>query len=152
MPCRSSSSSASERRSGSPPPEQRRVAAEERGHGVDPRPDPDELAGRAELVELLGPVVGHAARQHLRLPERDRQRQRLQRDERLAEGCPTVDAVPAREEAAERRLLHGFHLAAQRSKRRPPQPPQDVGIAPLPLAAAGPELAADELLRALELA
>ena len=58
--------------------------------------------------------------------------------------------MPAGEEAAERSLLHGLDLAAQGRKRRTPQPPQDVGIAPLALAAAGAELATDELLLALE--
>ena len=58
--------------------------------------------------------------------------------------------MPAGEEAAERSLLHRLDLAAQRSERGPAQPPQDVRIAPFALAPARPELAADELLLALE--
>ena len=57
-----------------------------------------------------------------------------------------------RQEAAERRLLGRLDLAPQRGERRAAQPAQHVGVAPLALDAAGPELAADELLRALELA
>ena len=133
-------------------PEQRRVVAEEDRDPIEPRSDPDELARGAELVELLGPIFGHAPRQQLRLPERDGQRERLQRNERFAERRTTVDPVPAREEAAERCLLHRLDLAAKRGERRAPQAAQDLGIAPLPLGAAGPELAADELLVALELA
>src|SRR5204862_341365 len=75
---------------------------------------------------------------------------RLQGDERLAKRRAAVDAVPAREEATERSLLHGLDLPAQGRERRTPEPPQDVGIAPLALAAAGAELATDELLLALE--
>ena len=134
------------------PAEQRRVLAEEDRDAVEPGADPDELAGRAELVELLGPVAGHAARQHLRLPERHRQREPLQRDERLAQRRAPVDAVPARQEAAERRLLDRLDLAPQRGERRAAQPPQHVGVAPLALGAARAQLAADELLLALELA
>ncbi len=134
------------------PPEQRRVVAEEESHAVEPGSDPDELARGAEGIELLGAVLGHAPRQHLRLPERHRERQRLQRDDCLAQRCAAVDAVPARQEAPERRLLDRLHLAAERGERRTPEPTQDVGIAPLALAAARPELAANELLVALELA
>ena len=58
-------------------PEQRGVVAEEDGDAVEAGSGPDELAGSAELVELLGAVAGHPPRQHLCLPETDRQRQRL---------------------------------------------------------------------------
>src|SRR5262249_51252201 len=91
--------------------EKRRVVAEDESHAVEPRSDPDELTGSAELVELLRPVIGHAARQNLSFPEGDRQREPLQRDEGLAERRAAIYAVPAREKAAERRLLHGLHLA-----------------------------------------
>ena len=87
------------------------VLAEEERDAVEPGADPDDLAGRAELVELLRPVARDAARQHLGLPERDRQRERLQRDERLAQRRAAVDPVPARQEAAERRLLDRLDLA-----------------------------------------
>ena len=60
--------------------------------------------------------------------------------------------MPVREEASERRLLGRLDLAAERRERRAPQPAQHVRIAPLALDAAWPELAADELLLALELA
>ena len=135
---------------GGRPPEQHRVVAEEHRDAVEPRTHPHELAGRAQLVELLRPVVGHAPLQHLRLPQRHRQRQRLQRDERLAQRRAPVDPVPARQEAPERGLLGRLDLAAKRGERRAPQPAQHVGVAPLALDAARPQLATDERLVALE--
>ena len=98
----------------------RRVLAEEHGHAVEPGSRPDQLAGRAQLVELLRPVARDAARQHLRLPQRHRQREPLQRDQRLAQRRAPVDPVPVRQEAAERRLLRRLHLAPQRGERRAP--------------------------------
>src|SRR5581483_9768060 len=92
-------------------PEHGRVLAEEDGDAVEAGTDPNELAGCAQLVELFRAVAGDAARQHLRLPERDWQGQALQRDERLAQRRAAVDAVPARQEAAERSLLRRLDLA-----------------------------------------
>ena len=126
------------------------VLAEEQRDAVEPGSDPHDLAGRAELVELFGAIAGDAPRQHLALPERDRQRERLERDQRLAESRPPVDPMPARQEAAHRRLLDGLDLAAERRERRAPEPPEHLRVAPLALAAAGTKLAADELLRTLE--
>ena len=48
--------------------ERRRVLAEVERDAVEPRADPDHLAGGAERVELLGPVAGHAARQDVASP------------------------------------------------------------------------------------
>jgi len=58
--------------------------------------------------------------------------------------------VPPREEAAESRLVGGLDLAPQRREGRAPDPPEDVGVAPLALDAARSELAADELVARLE--
>ena len=58
--------------------------------------------------------------------------------------------MPGREEPAERRLLGRLDLLAQRCERRPPQPPQDIGVAPLAFDAARAQLAADELVGPLE--
>ena len=65
-------------------PEHRRVLSEIDRDAVEPGPDPDDLAGRAELVELGRLIPGNAPRQDIGLPERDRQRKRLQRDQGLA--------------------------------------------------------------------
>src|SRR5206468_460630 len=54
------------------------VLAEVERDPVETRAHPDDLAGGAERVEPGGLVAGHAARQHVGLPERDRKRQRLQ--------------------------------------------------------------------------
>ena len=58
--------------------------------------------------------------------------------------------MPGGEEAPERRLLGGLDLAPQHRERGAPDSAEDVGLAPLALGAAGAELAADELVRALE--
>ena len=126
------------------------ASSRKKRHPVEPGPDPDELARGAELVELLGAVVGHPPGQHLPFPERHRKREPLQRDERLTQRRAAIDAVPAREEAAQRGLLHGLDLAPQGRERGPAQPPKDVRIAPLSLAAARAQLAPHELLLALE--
>src|SRR5204863_8040143 len=118
------------------------VLAEVDRDPVETGADPDDLAGRAELVELPGVVARHAPRQQLRLPEGAGKRQPLQRHERLTKRRAPVDPLPVREEAAEGGLLGGLDLLAQRGERRASQPPQDVGLAPLALGATGPELAA----------
>ena len=127
--------------------ERRRVLAEEERDAVGAGADPGDLAARAQRVEMLGAVAGNAPRQHLRLPERSRQRERLQRHERLAQRRAAVDAVPAGQEPRERGGLDRLDLAPERRERRTAQPPQDVGLAPLALGAAGPKLAAHEQVR-----
>ena len=131
-------------------PEHGRVLPEEDGDAVEAGADPDELPGRAELVELRRRIVGNPPRQHLGLPERDRQGQPLKRDERLAQARAPVDSVPAREEAGEGDLLDGLDLLAKGSERGSTDPPEDVGVAPLALGSARPELAADEPVLALQ--
>src|SRR5437660_1029092 len=123
IPCRSSSSSASVRRSGRP--------AKSRSVG-DHRP----------CVEVM---LAARWREHRRLPERDRQRQALEGDERFAERRAAIDALPRRQEAAERSLLRRLDLSPQRRKRSTAQPAQYVWIAPFAFRAAGAQLAADEL-------
>ena len=95
-------------------------------------------------------VARDATRQELGLPERHRQRQRLERDERLAQRRAPVDALPAGEEAAERSLLGRLDFAPQRGERGPAQAAKNVRVAPFPLRAARAQLAADELVRPLE--
>ncbi len=139
---------------GAPPtaPSTPGVLPEVHGYAIEAGADPDELPRRAQLVELLGAVIGHAPGQQLRLPQRDGQRERLQRHERLTQARAAVDAVPGGEEARERRLLGRLHLLAQRRQRRSPQPAQHLRVAPLALGAAGAQLAAHEQLFRLECA
>ena len=127
------------------------VLAEVERDAVEPGADPHDLAGRAERVELLRPVAGDAPGQQVALPEAERQRQRLQRHERLAQRRAPADALPRGKEARERRRLDRLDLSAKRREGRSPQPAEDVGIAPLALAAPGTELAADEQLLTIEL-
>ena len=127
-----------------------RVLAEIERHPLEPRADPDDLAGRAELVELRGLVAGHAARQDVRFPERRGEREPLERDERLAQRRAAVDALPRGKEACERGLPGRLHLAAKTSEGGPAQAAQDVRVAPLALGSAGPQLAAHEPVRGLE--
>src|SRR5262249_59289701 len=99
-----------------------------------------------QLVELPGSEPRHAAREHLRFPQRHRQRQTLQRDERLAQRCPTVDPVPVWQEAAERGLLRRLDLLPQHGERGATQAAQHIEVAPFPLGSSGTKLAADEQL------
>src|SRR5204862_8308683 len=94
----------------------RRSLAEVERYTVEPGADPHDLAGRTQLVELGRAVARDAPGQHLVLPQRHRQGEALQRDERLPQGGTTVDALPAGEKAAERGLLRRLDLAAQRSQ------------------------------------
>ena len=113
--------------------ERRRVLAEEDRDAVEAGADPDDLAGRAQLVEVRGLVVGDAARQHLRLP------QRHGRDSPCS-GTSASRSVARRSipchagrKRPKRRLLGGLDLFAQRRERRAAQAAQDVGVAPLAL-------------------
>ena len=51
------------------PSEQRRILAVVERDSVEPRPDPDDLARGADLVELCRLVAGHPAGQDLGLPQ-----------------------------------------------------------------------------------
>ena len=144
--------------------DQRDVVAEVERHAARAAPqragaDPHELAARAQLVHPGRRVGADAARQHVALPRLDRQRQALERHERLAQavdaragGGMAVDALPGREEAGERALVGRLDLLAQGGERRAAQAPQHLGVAPLALGAARPQLAAHQLAGALELA
>ena len=129
------------------------------------RPDPDDLAGRTELVEPARRVGADAPRQHGPLPQLHRQREALERNEDLAQAldpgsrrCVTVDALPGRQEDGQRAALGRLYLAAQHGERRAAQATQDLRIAPFALAWAGPriggraQLAADQQSASLELA
>ena len=95
-------------------------------------------------------VVGNASRQNLALPQGNRQRERLQRDERLPQARAPVDPLPAGQELRERSPLGRLDLLAQGCERGAAQSPQDVRIAPLALRAARPKLSAHEPLIALQ--
>ena len=108
-------------------------AAPERTRRRPRRPRRRRTAGRARRR-----VGADAARQHVALPHLGRQRQALERDQRLAQAVDpgarrrvAVDALPARQEARERALVGGLDLLAQRGERGAPQPAQHLGVAPL---------------------
>ena len=63
-----------------------------------------------------------------------------------------VDALPGGQEGREASPVGRLDLLAQRGQRRPPQAPQHLDVAPVALAAPGPQLAAHQRARALELA
>ena len=113
-----------------------------------PLPHPQHLAGRAELVEQAGRVVAHAGGQDLALQHARRQRQALQLGDDLGQAARAAgrpaDAVPAGQEAGQCGGFDRLDLAAQAGQRAPPQHPQDLRVAPLPLGAAGTELAAHD--------
>ena len=61
-----------------------------------------------------------------------------------------VDALPARQERRERALVGGLDLLAQHGEGGAAQAPEHLGVAPLALAAAGPQLPAHEVSASLE--
>ena len=127
------------------------VLAEVDGDAIKAGTDPHDLARRAKLIELSRVEAGYASWEHIRFPQRHRQRESLQWNERLAQRRAAVDPVPVRQETAERDLLRRLDLFAQRGERRAAEPPQHIRVAPFPFRAARPQLAAHELLLTLEL-
>ena len=93
-------------------------------------------------------VVGDARRQHFAFEHRRGNRRALQLfdgvEQRLESAAPRPDAVPRDDEAAERVGVDRFDFLAQPGERPAAQAAQDVGVDPLALGAAGPELALDE--------
>ena len=124
--------------------EHRGILAEEERGPLEPCADPDDLARGAELVELGGAKAGHAAREDVRLPERDGERGPLKGNQGLPQRRPPVDPLPGGKEAAEGALVDGLDLLAERGEAGAAQAPQDVGIAPFAFGAPGAELATDE--------
>ena len=126
--------------------------------------DPHELTRGAQLVDPAHRVGADSPRKHLALPQLRGEREPLQRDQHLAQalepgagGGVTVDPLPRRQEHGERAALGRLDLTPQRRERRAAQPPQHLGVAPLPLAAARermrhrPQLAAHQRACGLEL-
>ena len=93
--------------------ERRRILPEVHRDTIQPGADPHHFPGRAELVELTGVEARDAPREHIRLPERDGERESLQRNEGLTQRGTSVDAVPMRQEAAESGLFRRLDLLAQ---------------------------------------
>ena len=124
-----------------------------------PGADPDQLAAGRQLVEPGRAVGAEAAREHVALPDLGGERDALERHQRLAQavgagagGAVGVDVLPRGQEAGELGRVDRLGLLAQRGDAGAAHPAQDVGVAPLALAAAREQLAANELAGALELA
>ena len=143
------------RRVGGRRPEQGRVLAEVDRHpaaadaaGARARPRRSRPAPPARPARR--PVIGQAARQHLRLPLGRRQRQPLERRERVAQRvgpagrAGPVDALPIGQEAPERARVGRLDLAPQRGEARAAQPPHHLGVAPLAPRPARAQLAAHQ--------
>ena len=139
------------RRCGWYPTERRSVLAEVQRDPIVAGADPDNLAGCRQRVKMLRPEPANASRQHFGLPQRHGQRKSLQRDERFAKRSALADPVPRRRKPSQRLLFDRLDLAPKRRQRCTPQAAQHVGIAPLSLGPAGPQLPADQQLGALEL-
>ena len=99
--------------------------------------DPDDLAGRAQLIHPRGGVGARAPRQDVALPHLGGQGEPLQRDEHLAQAVDpgarrrvAVDPLPGRQEAGQLALLGGLDLLAQDGQRGAAQPPQHLGVTP----------------------
>ena len=122
-----------------------------------PPPDPGDLAHRPELVEQPRLVARDPRRQDVPLEHgrRDRQAGELVDDlgEALERGrrpelrgglAERGDAVPGGQEPAERGRVDRLDLAAQPGQRPPAEEAEDLGVEPLALRAARPELAAED--------
>src|SRR6185312_15960490 len=129
-----------------------RILAEIKSDPLETRTDPHDFARGGELVELRRLEPGHTPREDVGLPERDGKRDSLERDERLPQRRPPVDAVPAGEEASERLVVDRLDLLAQRGEARAAEAAKDIGFAPFALRAARPKLAPHETALALEAA
>ena len=81
-------------------------------------PDPDQIPGRAECVEVGLAVVGHAHGQHVALEYRCRDRRSLQDGQHIDQAIDTSarcsHTLPPRQEAGERVTLDGLDFLAQR--------------------------------------
>ena len=121
-----------------------------------PRPTQATSPIAPELVEQPRLVAGDPRRQDVALEHRGRDRQAGQLVDDLGEALEAAtrgaaarlarrgDAVPRRQEPAERRRVDGLDLAAQPGERPAPEEAEHLRVAPLALDAAGPELAAQE--------
>src|SRR5437868_13061120 len=103
--------------------------------------DPDDFARGAKLVHPGRRVRAHPTGEDVALPHLRRQRERLERDQGLAQavdprsrGGMAVDVLPRREEASECTVVDRFDLPAQRLQRRPAYAAQNLRITPLALA------------------
>ena len=110
--------------------------------------EPNEVTGGAQRIEVRGAVVRHAGGEDVCLQDRRRHRGPRQDREHLHQpvGAAAVqtDALPGRQEAAERGAVDRLDLGPQHGERAPPQLAQDLRVAPLPLCTARTELPADE--------
>ncbi len=122
------------------------VALAERFHA-----DPRDLARGRERVEVPGAIALDARRQDLGLEQRGGERRPLQAlddvEQRVETDSPPHDALPRGDEPAEHGGLDGLHLLAQAGERAAAQGAQHVGIAPLAMGSARPELAFEQLAR-----
>ena len=112
-----------------------------------------------ELVEPGRAVGAEAARQDVALPDLGRERDALERHQRLAQAVGAgarravrVDVLPLRQKAGQLDLIDRLGLLAQVGQARPAKPAQDLGVAPLASVPAGQQLAANQRTLALELA
>src|SRR5262249_39525353 len=105
--------------------------------------DPDQLPGGAELVEPGPAVRAEPPRPHVALPALRGPSDPLQRGQRLAQpvgpgagGTMGIDVLPARQEPGQLALIDRLRLVAKDREACAADPAQDLGVAPLALAAA----------------
>ena len=111
-------------------------------------PHPDDVARRAQGVEVDRPVALDTEREHVGVERAGRDRCALQQtdgvDHPVQPAATRPDALPGRQEAGEGGLVDRLDLLAEGGQRTPPQLAEDLDVAPLALDAAGPELAVHE--------
>ena len=119
--------------------------------------DPGDLPERTELIEKPRLVARHPHREDIALEDRRRDRnpgqliddlgEPLERGlspERWAIRAGWGHPLPVGQEPGERGRVDRLDLVAKSSERPTTKRPQDVGIAPFPLDAVGPELATEQ--------
>ena len=113
--------------------------------------DPDHFARRHQRVEHRGLVVRDARRQDLALEHRCRERRALQLldgvEQRLEPAPRRADAVPRHRKRPSASASTGSISCRSLRERAAAQAAQDVGVDPLALGAARPELAFDQPAR-----
>ena len=117
---------------------------------------PEHLARRAQGVEVLGPVARDPRLEHVPLDDGGGQGGPLELLDHVEErvGAPPRDRggvvsagrhpLPVDDEPRERFRLGGLDLLAQSRERAATEGGKDIGRAPLPRRAAGPELALED--------
>ena len=112
---------------------------------VGPRSDPPHIAGSHDAVEIGRVVTPYAGRKNFSLPFGERQRNALQClncvEQCINSAAATANALPARQERAQRPRLKGLNFPPQSRQAFAPKLLQHVRMHPLAIHATGTKTA-----------